>query len=609
MTRSVLTPCIATLCIALLLCGHGNQAKAVSPGSVQLGQQLFAQEWRSKSPALGSDGLGPLFNAASCVACHNQGGIGGGGGAEFNAKTVGIQELQITGGAVTSDALSMMVQTFHPGFLLPSGTLINTASIMHHGGSPAYTSSRSRLMEELPARFSDSGGPVDAAEVRQANAFPILFQNKVGDRVITINARLYQRNTTALFGAGLLDQVPDKLIRQQMIAQQKHPEISGRPATLRNGGYGKFGWRGNLPSLLHFTDQACANEVGLKTDRREQPSDPTNPNYRNVLSDISDDQVRAMRDFIAALPAPTQKLPEDSWERMQVQRGAEVFAAIGCAVCHVPSLGPAQGAYTDLLLHEMGDQLMDLNHAEPYIQRRTPISKLRLSTTESVRGTVTSMTQMTGAYYGPATEIASPDRSLVSGDVNFTQTDAWTSDEFNTLNRDYQRGARQLTRLRLGPGIGFQFRAPSFPTDQLIVEDKGEKSFGALTTTQEKRNSVNVGGIEKQYSGAPVANRIKGSFDVKTTDSLVADQTLRLHFQPTKFNEEWRTPPLWGVADSAPYMHDGRAATLLEAIVLHGGESEKTRDRFLMSSKEDREALIRFMNTLVAPQGLAQVGL
>ncbi len=222
---------------------------------------------------------------------------------------------------------------------------------------------------------------------------------------------------------------------------------------------------------------------------------------------------------------------------------------------------------------------------------------------------------MMGAYYGPATEIASPGRSLVSDEVNFTQTDAWTSDEFDKVNRDYQRerAARRLTRLRLGTGIGFQFRAPSVPTDQLIVEDKGEKSFGALTTTQEKRNSVNVGDIQEQnHSGLlarPVANRIKGSFDVTTTQSLVADQTLRLHFEPTKFNEEWRTPPLWGVADSAPYMHDGRAATLLEAIVLHGGESEKTRDRFLMSSKEDRDALIRFLNTLVAPQGIPQFGL
>jgi CxxC motif-containing protein (DUF1111 family) len=575
---------------------------AISPASVQIGQELFEREWRTRSPALGSDGLGPLFNAASCVACHNQGGLGGGGAAEFNAKTVGIEQMQIAGGVVTDDSLTALVQTFHPGFLLPSGSLINTCSITHHGGSPAYASVRSRLLEELPVRFSDAGGPADAAEVRRANAYQILFQNKLGKLSVNIKARLYQRNTTALFGAGLLDQVSDKLIRQQMLAQQKHPEISGRPATLRSGGYGKFGWRGNLPSLLLFTDQACANEVGLKTDRRQQPIDPMNPNYRNKMSDVSDNQVRAIRDFIASLPAPVQKIPEDSFERMQVQRGAQVFSAIGCAVCHVPTLGPAVGAYTDLLLHEMGCELMDLNHAEPYIVRKTMVSTPGVSLTENVRGTMTSSTQMVGAYYGPATEITAPGGSLSfdSADVNFSQSNAWRNGDVTrqTQNRtSRQRVDRTNRRL-----AGFFFQAPEFPFRELIVEDRGEVEFGPIATDSQQRSSVNVGQVGVDSSGRPSARRINGSFDVETTYSATADLSRRLHFERTKFNEEWRTPPLWGVADSAPYMHDGRAETLLEAIVLHGGESEKTRDRFLMSSKNDRDALIKFLGTLVAPQ-------
>ena len=41
---------------------------------------------------------------------------------------------------------------------------------------------------------------------------------------------------------------------------------------------------------------------------------------------------------------------------------------------------------------------------------------------------------------------------------------------------------------------------------------------------------------------------------------------------------EWRTPPLWGVANSGPYLHDGRAETLDEAIRLHGGEAAATSE-------------------------------
>ncbi len=42
---------------------------------------------------------------------------------------------------------------------------------------------------------------------------------------------------------------------------------------------------------------------------------------------------------------------------------------------------------------------------------------------------------------------------------------------------------------------------------------------------------------------------------------------------------EWKTPPLWGVRDSGPYLHDGRAITIEEAIEWHGGESEDCWDR------------------------------
>lgn len=79
-----------------------------------------------------------------------------------------------------------------------------------------------------------------------------------------------------------------------------------------------------------------------------------------------------------------------------------------------------------------------------------------------------------------------------------------------------------------------------------------------------------------------------------------------LHTERTFFTQEWRTPPLWGVNDSAPYMHDGRAETLLESITMHGGESEKTRDRFLVLSLEDRQAMIAFLETLVAPPNAPQ---
>ena len=64
---------------------------------------------------------------------------------------------------------------------------------------------------------------------------------------------------------------------------------------------------------------------------------------------------------------------------------------------------------------------------------------------------------------------------------------------------------------------------------------------------------------------------------------------------------EWRTPPLWGVADSAPYMHDGRADTLEEAIRLHGGQGKEAASQFARLSPPGQQQLVAFLKTLRAP--------
>ncbi|HEY8277019.1 MAG TPA: di-heme oxidoredictase family protein [Methyloceanibacter sp.] len=67
---------------------------------------------------------------------------------------------------------------------------------------------------------------------------------------------------------------------------------------------------------------------------------------------------------------------------------------------------------------------------------------------------------------------------------------------------------------------------------------------------------------------------------------------------------EWRTAPLWGVGLTEKvnghtlFLHDGRARNIKEAILWHGGEAETSRDAFAKLSKEDRERLIAFVNSL-----------
>ena len=67
---------------------------------------------------------------------------------------------------------------------------------------------------------------------------------------------------------------------------------------------------------------------------------------------------------------------------------------------------------------------------------------------------------------------------------------------------------------------------------------------------------------------------------------------------------EWRTPPLWGIGlvqvvnGHTNFLHDGRARSLLEAVLWHGGEATRARERVRQLSRSDREALIAFLQSL-----------
>ena len=67
--------------------------------------------------------------------------------------------------------------------------------------------------------------------------------------------------------------------------------------------------------------------------------------------------------------------------------------------------------------------------------------------------------------------------------------------------------------------------------------------------------------------------------------------------------QEWRTPPLWGFRDSGPYLHDGRAKNLEEAVAFHGGEAEKSTKRFFKLVPDERLRVQAFLRSL-APEAV-----
>src|SRR3954451_9315326 len=106
--------------IALLGCAALALAYVFSPGlpvlwgpwarasTKEAGRELFEHEWQPNDPLAHGDGLGPVFNARSCVSCHFQGGVGGAGHNGFNVNAYEIlptdRNPDVKGGVVHADA-------------------------------------------------------------------------------------------------------------------------------------------------------------------------------------------------------------------------------------------------------------------------------------------------------------------------------------------------------------------------------------------------------------------------------------------------------------------------------------------------------------------------
>jgi CxxC motif-containing protein (DUF1111 family) len=175
------------------------------------------------------------------------------------------------------------------------------------------------------------------------------------------NVQLAQRNTTALFGLGLIDQIPDRVIvageRQQRLAQgmakgeASEKAVVGRVHRLSDGRIGRFGWKAHVATLSDFVQVACANELGLGNPGHAQPASLAQVTYQPPGLDLTQQQCDQLTSFISTLPRPVEVLSA------KAEAGKAHFAKTGCADCHTPNLGSVSGLYSDLLMHRMGQTL------------------------------------------------------------------------------------------------------------------------------------------------------------------------------------------------------------------------------------------------------------
>ena len=315
------------------------QSRAVQPGDPLPG--VTATEFEEFRLGLddflevetAEEGLGPAFNGTSCAACHSVPAVGG---------MSAIAEVRA--GRYTADGSYL-------GLDAAGETLVHLFSLPGHGCQPVIPADANIIVRRIP--------------------IPV-------------------------FGAGLVEAIPDDTILALADPDDRNGDgISGRAAIVTDRGtgdrrVGRFGWKSQHATLLAFAGDAYRNEMGITNDlfrdelavgvdaARMRVCDPI-PDTEDIPDPLT--RRRGIDNFASfmRLLAPVERAAGDEGTR----EGERVFAAIGCASCHVPALATAESRnalfdrrsvalFSDLLLHDVatGDGIRQAS-AEPG-EMRTP---------------------------------------------------------------------------------------------------------------------------------------------------------------------------------------------------------------------------------------------
>jgi CxxC motif-containing protein (DUF1111 family) len=331
--------------------------KAVHQRDFFFGNRLFNTNWVTAPSSVKSfDGLGPFFNRISCSGCHTQDGRGHPPLAADEKLTSMLVRLSVP------DANSPNGASPHPIY----GDQLSEDAIL--GVAPE---GRTKLAyENMPGLYGDG----EKFELLKPSYS--LTDLAFGD--LGKGAMLSPRVAPQVIGLGLLEAVPEAALEALNDPDDRNGDgISGRfnhqtdPMTGKMA-IGRFGWKANEPTLEAQNAGAAFGDIGLSNPLHMQEN--CLPAQAECLAapkglelDLSQKFLDRLNLYTRLLAVPAQRRPDDP----QVVKGAELFAAFGCAACHAATLQTGSEAalpelesqtfhpFTDLLLHDMGEALAD----------------------------------------------------------------------------------------------------------------------------------------------------------------------------------------------------------------------------------------------------------
>lgn len=322
-----------------------------------IGNAFFNSPWVVAPASAGArDGLGPLFNARSCDACHNNDGRGRPPEKEHERPVSLVIQFATPTPGVNNE----------PGSDPRYGGNLNPFAI---GGVAAEGTARIEH-REIHGQYADG------------ESYTLLAPRYVFEELaygeLAHDNQFSPRVAPSVFGSGLLEVVPEAQIFERSDPDDTNGDgISGRPNRVWNHlaqrtVIGRFGWKSNQPDIAHQTAGAFSSEIGMSTSLRPQQNCTevqtacrAAPN--GGTPELSDEIFAHIVEYQQMLGVPLRR----HLESLEVKRGAKLFLRAGCESCHRATFVTAQTEdkpwlnrqtihpFTDLLLHDMGAELAD----------------------------------------------------------------------------------------------------------------------------------------------------------------------------------------------------------------------------------------------------------
>jgi len=318
------------------------------------GRSLFRQSWIVAPSADATvDGLGPVYNRLACASCHQKNSRG------TAPEHVG-ERMQ-----------SMLVRLSVPGQSPQGGPKPHPAygDQLNEEGIPGVPGEGRAVIEwrQRTIRLADG----ERVQLRSPKLRFVELAYGPLDHALAS-----PRVSPAVFGLGLLESVSDDTL-EKLATEAKPDGIRGRvnkvwDVVQQRTVTGRFGLKANAPNLRQQSAGAFVGDLGITS-----PLFPTE-NCTAVQKacqqapsgghpELSKEQLDEVEFYLSHLAVPARRNTADPL----VQKGETLFAAVGCALCHRPTLATGEhpkfpflskrsiAPYSDLLIHDMGPALAD----------------------------------------------------------------------------------------------------------------------------------------------------------------------------------------------------------------------------------------------------------